>query len=136
MQKCAAQGEQHCLAQRGALLRSSTRAFHIHIEISRHLFRLHPLACLVPIGREFSNDLALIHTQVAEAFYLKILELHLAATHFPERSAKQVAFTCPSSSNCRNQPCYPVLEWEVMNLGYAGTGRTARWITAGVRQLS
>jgi hypothetical protein len=41
-----------------------------------------------------------------------------------------------SSSNCRNQPCYPVLEWEVMNLGYACTGRTARWITAGVRQLS
>jgi hypothetical protein len=41
-----------------------------------------------------------------------------------------------SSSNCRNQPCYPVLEWEVMNMGYACTGRTARWITGGVRQLS
>jgi len=31
----------------------------------------------------------------------------------------------PSGSNCRNQPRYPILQWGMMNLEYAGTGRIA-----------
>ena len=30
-----------------------------------------------------------------------------------------------SGSNCRNQPRYPILQWGMMNLEYAGTGRIA-----------
>jgi hypothetical protein len=37
-----------------------------------------------------------------------------------------------SSSNCRNQPRYPVLAWGVMHLEYAGTGRIVGRIAAGV----
>jgi hypothetical protein len=41
-----------------------------------------------------------------------------------------------SSSNCRNQSRYPILEWGVMNLVYANTGTIAGRIAAGLRILS
>ena len=48
----------------------------------------------------------------------------------------QATLSSNSSSNCRNQSRYPILEWGVMNLVYANTGTIAGRIAAGLRILS
>ena len=82
-----------------AFLRCWTSILHKHIETSGHVFGLHSLGGFLPISTELLHHIVLAYAEIAEVLYLKISELHLSATHLPERLAKRIVFSCPRKFN-------------------------------------